>query len=243
VFDSLARQLDLRPIPGRRVIIHGVVNSEPAPLVDIETINVGDSTWVNPRVAHISGDHAGRGLDGILGVDFLRQYAVGFSRADRVVRLYPPELISERSYRGWNNIPLETDSVRQSKAVLYVMQLTIRNRRVKAVLDLGAGVNIMNWQAAEKLGVAKIKPSKGLIVSGANDSTPVTARVRAESMSTGSIKWRAEEFSVADLDIFSVLDLADEPAVILGAGLFTQRDFVIDFLRNRMLVSNNVDAR
>ena len=243
VFDSVARAQKLEPIPGKRVLIHGAVNSEPAPLVNVNTIAVGDSRWVNPRIALISNSDAAQGLDGILGMDFMRQYAVGFSRAERVVRLYPPDLISKRSYRGWNNIPLSTDTVRDSNAVLYIMSLQIKGRRVKAVLDLGAGVNIMNWDAAQKLGVARLKPAQGLIMSGANDSTPVTARVRAESMSTGTIRWRAEEFAIADLDIFSVLDLAHEPAVILGAGLFTQRDFVIDFKRNRMLVSNNVDKR
>ncbi len=243
VFDSLAKTLDLKPIPGKRVLIHGAVNSEPAPLINVDTIAVGNSRWVNPRIALISNAHAGEGLDGILGMDFMRQYAVGFSRADRVVRLYPPELISKRSYRGWNNIPLTTDAVRDSNAVLYVMKLQIKNRNVKAVLDLGAGVNIMNWDAAQKLGVAKLKPAHGVVMSGANDTTPVTARVRTESMSTGSIRWRAEEFAIADLDIFSVLELDTEPAVILGAGLFTQRDFVIDFVRNRMLVSNDIDKR
>ena len=28
----------------------------------------------------------------------------------------------------------------------------------------------------------------------------------------------------------------DSPAAILGAGLFTQRDFIIDFVRSRLLV-------
>jgi hypothetical protein len=35
--------------------------------------------------------------------------------------------------------------------------------------------------------------------------------------------------------------LNGKPAVILGAGLFTQRDFVIDFVRSRLLVNVAMD--
>ena len=48
-------------------------------------------------------------------------------------------------------------------------------------------------------------------------------------------------FSIADLELFETLMLRDSPAVILGAGLFTQRDFVIDFVRNRLLVKVAMD--
>jgi hypothetical protein len=48
-------------------------------------------------------------------------------------------------------------------------------------------------------------------------------------------------FTVGDLEIFKAFMLSDSPAAILGAGLFTQRDFIIDFARSRLLVNVAMD--
>ena len=45
----------------------------------------------------------------------------------------------------------------------------------------------------------------------------------------------------SDLEIFKTLQQGDSPLVILGSGLFNQRDFVIDFVRNRLLVKVAMD--
>ncbi len=60
-------------------------------------------------------------------------------------------------------------------------------------------------------------------------------------MITGGVRWEDEDFLIADLDIFSTLTGDDEPLAILGSALFNQRDFVIDFVRNRLLVRRAMD--
>jgi hypothetical protein len=37
--------------------------------------------------------------------------------------------------------------------------------------------------------------------------------------------------------VFSILPLGDTPSAILGYGFLGQRDFIIDFLRNRLLIN------
>ena len=59
----------------------------------------------------------------------------------------------------------------------------------------------------------------------------------AEAVTTGTVKWHNETLSIADLAIFQTLALSAGPAAIVAAGMFTQRDFVIDFVRNRLLVN------
>ena len=56
------------------------------------------------------------------------------------------------------------------------------------------------------------------------------------ALPTAGILWRNEEFTVADTEIFTVLSQGDSPLAILGFGFLSQRDFVIDFVRNRLLV-------
>jgi hypothetical protein len=78
-------------------------------------------------------------------------------------------------------------------------------------------------------------------LTGAIASAPVVARIRFDEVTTGRIRWRDEEFTVAELEIFSTLTPGRTGCAILGAELFTQRDFIIDFTRSRLLVNVAMD--
>ena len=90
VFDGLREELSLEDVPGISLKIHGMVGSGIYPLVNITSLAVGREVWDQPRVAAMPRSTvASASIDGILGVDFLRRYAVGFSIADRVIRFFP----------------------------------------------------------------------------------------------------------------------------------------------------------
>lgn len=242
VFDELRYELELEPVPGKLAIIHGAVATGEYPLLDIDRIGVGQEDWKNARIVSLPGDTlAGSTIDGVLGVDFLRKYAVGFSTLERVIRLYPPELVARRAYRGWASVPLRAEAIGQSGAKLYFFTIEIDGRQIRAVFDLGAGLNLINWQGAQKLGIDPTKLRDEELVFGAIESAPVAARLDTDEVITGRIRWRNEKFLIADLEVFSTLMPDDGPAAILGAGFFTQRDFVIDFVRNRLLVKVAMD--
>ncbi len=242
VFDELRYELGLEPVPGKLAIIHGAVATGEYPLLDIDRIGVGQEDWTNARIVSLPGDTlADSAIDGVLGVDFLRKYAVGFSIRERVIRLYPPELVARRSYRGWASVPLRAETIGQSGVALYFFTIEIDGRRIQAVFDLGAGLNLINWQGAQTLGVDPTRLRDDDLVSGALESAPVSARLKSKEVTTARIRWRNEVFLIADLEIFSTLMPDDGPAAILGAGFFTQRDFVIDFVRSRLLVKVAMD--
>jgi hypothetical protein len=237
VFDDLTNKLELEIVPGQRVMIHGTFASGGFPLVRVSRLQVGQEAWDDPRIASLPGKtEAGDALDGILGIDFLQRYAVGFSADDRIVRLYHPDLVSNRSYRGWATVPLERSNIGESGAALYFFDVEIRGQKVPALFDLGAGLNMINWPAARSLRFAPVRRSGDHLVSGVLESEPVVARTEAIEVKTAGIHWQNEVFLIADLEIFGTLQQGDNPFVILGAGLFNQRDFVIDFVRNRLLV-------
>lgn len=243
VFDELRDKLELDPIPGQTVIIHGAIASGRFSLLNVGRIEVGGEVWAGPRVVSLPGKTAaGASIDGLLGVDFLQRYAVGFSTRDRVVRLYPPALVARRSYRGWTSVPLEAEPVGESGAALYFVDIEIEGRKIPAVFDLGAGLNMINWAGARSLGIVPPEIRGDDQISGALESTPDVARFDAKEVKTASVRWRNERFLIADLEIFETLMLRDSPAMIVGAGLFTQRDFVIDFARSRLLVKLAADA-
>ena len=236
-FDELSNELELEPVSGSVIVIHGLVASGEFPLLKVDRLSVGGEIWDDPVIASMPGGTiAHTGIDGILGVDFLRRYAVGFSTEDKVIRLYPPDRIDRNSYWGWTSIPLEALTVGDSRTALYVFEIEVGGVRMPAVFDLGAGLNMMNWSAASSLGLDPIEQHDDNRVAGAIDSAPIVARIRAREVTTGSIRWKNEEFIVAELEIFTTLMQSATPSAILGAGLFTQRDFIIDFTRNRLLV-------
>jgi len=237
IFDKLRKQLEPESATGESVIIHGLVTSGEFPILNISRLDVGRETWADARIVALPGETAAAArIDGILGIDFLRRYAVGFSVEDRVVHLYPPDLVRDRSYRGWASVPLEHVNIGERGAVLYFFDVEIAGRKVPALFDLGAGQNLINWPGARSLDLVPTEQEGEEIVSGALESTPVIAEFIAREVNTASIRWRDEQFLVADLEIFETVQRADSPFAILGSGLFRQRDFVIDFVRNRVLV-------
>lgn len=237
IFDELSSKLSLEPVSENVVVIHGLVASGKFPLRNVDQLSVGSEVWIDPVIAAMPGEAVARtGIDGILGVDFLRRYAVGFSIEDRVIRLYPPARLDGRSYRGWTAIPLEVLYVGDTRTALYFFEIDVGGVKMPAIFDLGAGLNMMNWSAANSLGLDPVKLRDDEQVAGAIDSTPIVARIRAREVKTGNVRWKNEEFMIAELEIFTTLMQSATPSAILGAGLFTQRDFIIDFTRNRLLI-------
>lgn len=242
VFDDLRDELALEPVPGKSVFIHGAVASGRYPLVGIDRVEVGREVWVDPEIASLPGGTiASANIDGILGVDFLGRYAVGFTTRDRAVRLYPPDLVGQRSYRGWASIPLEPEYIGESGAAVFFLDINIGDQRIPAAFDLGAGLNLINWAAARNLGLSPDDWRDEDLLSGAIGTTRVFRRVRVDEVTTGRIRWQNEVFTVTDLEIFKTLQHDVTPCAILGSGLFTQRDFIIDFPRARLLVKVAMD--
>jgi hypothetical protein len=241
IFDDTSSKIRLEPASEKVIVIHGLVASGEFPLLNVDQLSVGGEIWVDPVIAAMPGQTVARkGIDGILGVDFLQRYAVGFSTEDRVIRLYPPDRLEQRVYRGWTSVPLEVLYVGDTQTELYFFEIDVGGVNMPAVFDLGADLNMMNWPAANSLGLDPDKLAGDDQLAGAIDSTPIVARIRAREVRTGNIAWKNEEFIIAELEIFTTLMRSATPSAILGAGLFTQRDFIIDFSRNRLLVKTSM---
>ena len=237
IFEELRSELALEPVPGIKVLIHGAVASGKFDLLEIDRLEVGREVWPAPRIVSLPGvTAAGDRIGGVLGINFLRRYAVGFSSGERVIRLFAPDLVARRAYRGWASIPLDLEPIGESGAALYFIDIDIDGSPVRALFDLGAGLNMLNRPGARLLGVARPKLRHDELFSGALGTKPIVSRLAAKEVTTAGIRWRNEVFSIADLEVFEAFRLRDSPAAILGAGLFTQRDFIIDFARNRLLV-------
>lgn len=236
VFDHARKEAGLDLVGAEKVLVHGMVGIGEFPITTINHLKVGGESWLDARVASLPvGDEISDELDGILGVDFLEKYAVNVSTRDQVVRLYPPPLVSERDYLGWTSVPMRQLSIGSGDASAYTVNLNINGITIPALLDLGAGVNLMNWHAAHAI---RVKPKRGSRrkLLGVIDGVPVIADLDVEKLKIEHLHWRNMNFLISEFAIFEVLDLEHQPVAIVGPGLFKERDFVIDFVRSRLLL-------
>ena len=237
VLDTTRERAGLELAEGKRVVIQGMVSSGAFPLTTIAELKIGDDSWTSTRVASMPADsETFDGIDGILGIDFLRRYAIGVSPRDQVVRLYPSQIVSKRTYRGWTSIPMQLLQIGEGDATIYTIKLHINEFAIPTMLDLGAGSNLMNWPAANAIKVRPSKPRPGTELSGAVETVPVVAELEVERLRIGNISLSDTTFLISDFPIFEVLGLDDRPAAIVGPSLFHGRDFVIDFERQRMMI-------
>ncbi len=236
VFDRTREKAGLDVLVGERVMVHGMVGIGEFPIMIVNHLKVGGESWLDARVASFPvSDEISAELDGILGVDFLGKYAVSVSAKDQVVRLYPPRLVSERTYPGWTSVPMRQLSIGSGDASAYTVNLHINGITIPALLDLGAGVNLMNWHAAHAI---RIKPKRGnrRKLFGVVDGIPIIADLDVEKLRIENLHWRNRNFLISEFAIFKVLDLEHQPVAIVGPGLFKERDFVIDFVQSRLLI-------
>jgi len=240
LFEERAAELAIEAVPDTDVIVHGIVATGEFPASRIDRIQVENAVWSDPLLVLLPGKTAAtENVDGILGIDFMRRYTIAFSQGESVLRLYRPELVREDAYRGWTAVPLEPATIGRSTERLFFFEVTIDARRIPALFDLGATDNLMNWAAADRIGIVPVGVSAREQLAGALGSTGVVAEFRARGVYTEGVRWGGQEFSIANLEIYRVLNYEDSPLAIIGAGLFNARDFLIDFVRNRLLVKSD----
>ncbi len=241
IFLDPVGELELATLPDVTATVRGLVASGKYPVVQFDRLQVGDEIWSDPMMVSVpEATPATRGIAGVLGVDFLRRYGLWFSAEDRLLRLYEPALLSGRAYEGWAMVPLEPVSIGLASAPLYFFDIEIGGRTMPALLDLGAGTNLINAPAATFLRLTPEETGEELLVAGALETAPILARLQT-AMRTSNVSWENEDLLIADLGIFATLLHEDAPLAILGSGLLRQRDFVIDFERNRLFIRRGMN--
>jgi predicted aspartyl protease len=237
VFERARKKAGIEPARGQTVNVLGMTGSGNFPIARVARLSVGSESWQNARVALLpdSGPIA-KQIDGILGLDFLSRYAVWYSQQERVLRLYPRELVAERHYAGWTSIPLYELEVAGGDVKMFAFDTVIDTERIPTMFDLGATVNLMNRRAARELGVPTVRPRDSRDVWGAIGHTADYTELIVMRLKIGTKLWRNRVFLVGDFAIFDVLDIGRRPLAIAGTSFFKKRDFIIDFARMRLLV-------
>jgi len=233
-------QLEIATVPDLTATVHGALASGRFPVAIISQIGVGTERWRDARLVVLpAATRAVVSIDGALGADFLNRYSVAFAIAERQLRIYDAAAMAAAD-RGWAPIALTERLVGDSAEPLYFLDAEIAGHRIPALLDLGTGISVLNVAAAKTLQLGATRSDKRGEFAGAVGSQPVLAQLGRQRLRTGGLSWRNEVFLIADLEIFTTLDMVEHPAAVIGSGLLTQRDFILDLPRNRLLVRRSM---
>jgi hypothetical protein len=238
IVDDLVEELGLTERLVSLATVHGLLASGQYPAYSIDGIGLGAMTHPARFVVALPQETAqASGIDGVLGTDVLGRYGLEFDRRERVLRIYPGSVLSARSFRAWSELSLRSTTIGRSTGTLFFLDIEIGDRTVPALLDLGAGVNVLNRSAADWLGLRPTTDDASApTLAGALMTSPTLVQLTSQSVMTGGMAWMNEVFLIADLDIFEVLGFAEQPLAIVGSGLFAQRSFILDAQGDRLLI-------
>jgi predicted aspartyl protease len=237
IYEQARDEAGVEPVQGKRVHVLGMTGTGTFPVADIREISIGSETWEDAEVALLPDESPLTDrVDGILGVDFLSRYAIWLSPTERVLRLYPKELVANRAYVGWTSIKLSNLRVGNSDVTVFAFDIYIEGERIPTIFDLGATFNMMNRRAARHLKIPLRRPSGSAEVYGITGPATVQAELLVWRLEIDGLYWRNLTFFIGEFPIFDVLGARTSPLAIAGTSFFDNRDFIIDFARERLLV-------
>ena len=91
--------------------------------------------------------------DGVLGMDVLSRYFVVLDRQAMQLRLLDRDSAQARAYTGWTPIPLQKRALKTLPVEFWFLTARYNDHPVSTLLDLGAGLTLLNWDAANQMGV------------------------------------------------------------------------------------------
>lgn len=218
---ALAKRLGLAYGTGSQIIVNGVTGRALMPAVSIDRLQAGALVLTNQTVPIIES-HVMADAEGILGVAALtdKQLIVDF-RYNRVTLGYsqklPPYLITVKAKR----LP----------AGLLVVPTMVGRVRALAVIDTGAERTLGNRALQAALKNAGL-PITDVTVFGTTLDVSTGNLSAVQTIRMGEVRINNTHIAFGDFHVFSIWDLQDRPAIILGMDVIGRVDiFAIDFRR------------
>lgn len=242
VFENLAAVQEFPFVDGEPRRILGLIEANDLPPQFIGDINVAGLPLNNlVSVVVPDWDPPRQAPQGVLGLDFLSQYAVFIDPSSQTIKLFEggaPDLINRR---GWTDVPLEPIIFADGAQPLYVVNARVRSRRYPFILDLGASGTVINYPAlramlrTRRVTVQSLsRPSRIPQVQDLFGNEAKSRLVRIQTMRIGRALWRNQLVNVFNSQVFAELGVDQVPYGLLGADVIRDRPIVIDFAAKRL---------
>lgn len=243
LFDHLRQQLGLEP-------------SAPGLLKVYAMNNIGTALPVQPSELRLADQHiAGLTLgvlpddvrppegevaaDGILGMDALASRFLVMDHETLRLKLLDPATAEADTYRRWPSAELIPYRGKDMDFTLWWLRAQFGPEDVTALLDMGSGITMINWIAAENLGIHRASFNPALVPQALRDALgtiePVVT-VKGLTISLAGRSFNAQTVIVANAAVFRYFGLETKAAAIIGPALLRTNSLAIDFSKRRIYV-------
>ncbi len=244
VFQNLAARETFAATGGPPKRVLGITGSATLDPYRIGDIAVGGAV-LEDHIGVIIPDWAAprKSPAGVIGLDFLRRYAVVFDVRGRTMTLYPHGEIPDGRLKGWRSVKLRANTYAAASGALYSTKGLINRSPTTFLIDLGSGATIINYRAAEAMFSSVVTRDLGegfTTGSRLKDVFDDRARVRTAKINRiqiGRTAWRGVGVIVHDAPIFDEIGVSRLPFGLFGADLIMGGDFALDFGERRLYLA------
>ncbi|MFO1503567.1 MAG: retroviral-like aspartic protease family protein [Steroidobacteraceae bacterium] len=231
---KVAGMLDLPPNNSPPVMLRGVTGSAVAPTVRVDSISVGD-LYVGPSTVPIVEDAFG-GAEGLLGTDGMRGKRIFIDFRNDFINISNSR--NRRAPAGFQTVPFLKDDLN-----LLIVEATIGNLPVRAIIDTGAQASVGNLALRTALHRQVERNLRGLDqVTGATGDVQFGVGARISPIVIGELSIRDAHITFGDMRIFERWKMMDEPAVLIGMDILGLLDtLVIDYRRMELQIKRRRD--
>jgi hypothetical protein len=239
MYEHVRAQLELQASQPDPIIVYSINQQARAVAVSPDRLSVGGRD-VDGLTMGVLPDTEARGdPDGVLGIDVLSRYLVVLNRANMQLQLLPGDAVKD--YARWQSVALTPRPLKNIPVDFWYVTVAFHDHVMPALFDLGCGITLMNWLAAERLGVEKKANTRkyGPPPESLRDVLGKVAPailVKGVTVAFSDSAWRKREILVADAPVFDFFGMGDKAGAIVGSGLLKDNSLAIDFAGHQLYI-------
>ena len=245
MYEHVRAKLNLTQSQPGNLIVYGINDVSAAMPVKPHSFSVAGEE-IKDLTIGVLPDNDANEPDGVLGLDVLARYFVVLDRDAMLLKLLPPGPDSARPYQHWAEAKLTPRLLRKFPIRFWYVSARFNDYRFTTLFDLGAGITMMNWGAAEQMGVHKrdferfgAPPEQLQDVLG---KTSPAVRISNLAVELPGKTWERQLAIISDAPVFGYFDLEERPAAIMGPGLLRNTSLAIDFADGELYLGPSLDA-
>lgn len=248
IFEHVRQALNLAQSQSQLLTIYGINDVGQAVPVRPQGVSLGSETVKGLTLGVLPDSNTIGEPDGILGTDFLSHYLVVLDRGAMRLKLLTPGSVSPRDFKGWSQASLTPRKLKNFAIEFWYLDSRFNDKRLTALFDLGSAMTMLNWQAAERLGVeqkryAAFGPPPELLQDVLGKDAPALKLYGLDVTVGGNKSWERQNAMVANAPVFNYFDLDEKPAAIVGLDLLGDSSLAIDFAGGHLYVGpSNADT-
>jgi hypothetical protein len=243
LFDHLRQQLGLEPSAPGRLKVYAMNNIGTALPVAPRELRLADRRITGLTLGVLPDDvrppEGESAADGILGMDALMDRFLVMDHDTLRLTLLDPGGKATDAYRRWPSAELIPYRGKDMDLTLWWLHAQFGPKDVIALLDMGSGITMINWIAAENLGIRRASFNSASVSQALRDALGTTEpviTVKGLTITLAGRTFPAQTVIVANAAVFGYFGLEGKSAAIIGPALLRYNSLAIDFNKRRIYI-------